>query len=249
MEQAQADESHDVMELMQRMRDDWAHQIDTLEGDDRVERTRMRDQVSAWLHEYPQVDRRRQAAIEKSFESLMRRGQALPAAVAQRRGTGKARRKSPQPQGQAVTGTAAAKAPKSAPKATSKGSARAARTEGGATRPDAAPKEPRQEAGRFSDKAAAWRETGSRAAHTLWDRIREKAVWLYALSRLEVEHYVLLRKREIRQKEVGVRLWLLQEQGRLDEAGADAGVVQILRQVEQVDEAIRENRYRREALG
>ncbi len=67
---------------------------------------------------------------------------------------------------------------------------------------------------------------------------------LFAKWRVELTHQMLLRKQEGRLKELGERVRTLAEEGRLRNAAEDAGVARILTQVDQVEEAMRENRER-----
>lgn len=81
-----------------------------------------------------------------------------------------------------------------------------------------------------------------------WGSARGSVRRWMALARLAVEHEVLLRKRETRFAELGVRVWQLGRRDALGDAAGDAGVRERLRQVEQVEAAIRANRDRRDDL-
>lgn len=70
-----------------------------------------------------------------------------------------------------------------------------------------------------------------------------------AWGRLAIRYEVLLRKREARLSEVGVRIRQLEEKGAAATAGSDAGVRARLAQVAQVDAEIAKVKAQREALG
>lgn len=115
----------------------------------------------------------------------------------------------------------------------------------GAFRPAAAPEtgpgpepEPQPEAGTEGGEAGPERWRGGRGRTD--SALRR---WL-TLARLAVEHQVLLSKREARWLELGVRVWQLGRKDALGDAAGDAGVRERLKQVEQVEAALRANRDR-----
>jgi hypothetical protein len=68
------------------------------------------------------------------------------------------------------------------------------------------------------------------------------------VARLTLAYELLLRKRQARQMELGVRVWQLSRRDALGDAGADDGVTERLRQIERVEDAIRANRDRYRAV-
>jgi hypothetical protein len=146
------------------------------------------------------------------------------------------------PQAPPVSGPRAAaggtRRPESAPRATGP-------VPHGAFRPAAAPEpeaeaapeagpEPRNEAP--DDGSEGWQQAWGRTDSTL------RRWW--ARGRLALEYQVLLKKREERWQEVGVRVCQLGRKDALGSASDDAGVRERLKQVEQVESAIRANRDR-----
>jgi hypothetical protein len=84
-----------------------------------------------------------------------------------------------------------------------------------------------------------------------WTDRRGRVGWggrWWAVARLTLAYELLLRKRQARQMELGVRVWQLSRRDELGDAAADAGVTERLRQIERVEDAIRANRDRYRAV-
>jgi len=111
--------------------------------------------------------------------------------------------------------------------------------------PGFAPRDDPTGAGASDDDTSAWNDPAPGGWTRAWGALGR---WV-ALARLTVRVEVLLRKREARLSEVGVRIRQLEARGALGAVGDDAGVRARLAQVAQVDAEIAKVRARREALG
>lgn len=131
----------------------------------------------------------------------------------------------------------------------------APRPPGGATRPiphgapgpppGFAPREDPTGAGASDDDASPWSDPAPGGWTRAWGAVGR---WV-ALGRLAVRQEVLLRKREMRLAEVGVRVRQLEARGALAAVRDDAGIRARLAQVAQVDAELAKVRSLQEALG
>lgn len=274
MNRAQVKNAKEILKAMEAARTEWEQDARACDDGTVVIRDELRAHLDPWLETYATADGAEQAAIEKDFQALLKRYARLPKVGG---AAPKKKVASPAESGTGVGKKAASrekKAPAARKSTKNKTDDPAPHApvflgpEGGVPggSPEPEPKktpphlgpEGAVRDGSEGEGASASGGAAGESGPSTAEKVEEAVLdflgsagqtggRLFAKWRIELIHQVLLRKQEGRLKELGERVRTLAEAGRLQNTADDAGVARILTQVDQVEEAMRENRERPDA--